>query len=206
MVIRVKNYLLKLLKENQKSIKVFTFCLLLGLATGIIAYSFLSSDNKTELVNSVKSTLDICRGDNFERVSILQNGLKSDLYMIILFLIAATTIVAPLVFCAIYFLKGFAIGIYISVIYSIFGFWNGLLSNFFINLLPNIIFIPVYIFIGIKTIDFHYFICTENTVTDKIRKLIYLTYSYIIAMPFFFLSIVIEQIMFQVVLGIYMKI
>lgn len=205
MVIRMKSYILKLLEENKKSIKVFVFCLLLGLATGFIAYNFLSSDNKHELVNSVKVTLDICKDESFEKVSILQNGLKSNFYMIILFLIVSTTIVAPLVFCAIYFIKGFAIGIYISVIYSIFGFWNGTLSNFLINILPNLIFIPIYIYIGIKTIDFHYFVCSDGTVSDKIKRLVVLGYSYIISMPFVFLSLVIEQIVFPIVLNIYLK-
>lgn len=206
MVISLKNYIVKLLKENKKSIMVFIFCLLLGLATGIISYNFLSADNKHELVNSVKNTLDICKNENFEKVSILQNGLKSNLYTIILFLVVSTTIVAPLVFCCIYFLKGFAIGIYISVIYSIFGFWNGTLSNFLINIIPNIIFIPAYIFIGLKTIDFHYYICGDNTLAEKLKRLIYLGYSYMISMPFFFLSIVIEQLIFPIVLNIYLKI
>ena len=205
MVISLKDYILKMIKENKKSIKVFVFCILLGLATGIISYNFLSLDNKQELVNSVKDTLDICKGENFEKVSILQNGLKSNLYMIILFLVVSTTIVAPIVFCCIYFLKGFAIGIYISVIYSIFGFWDGTLSNFLINIIPNLIFMPIYIFIGIKTIDFHYYICGTNTLSEKIKRLMYLGYSYIICMPFFFLSIVIEQILFPIVLNIYLK-
>lgn len=205
MVIRMKSYILKLLEENKKSIKVFALCLLLGLATGFIAYNFLSTDNKHELVNSVKVTLDICKDESFEKVSILQNGLKSDIYMIILFLVVSTTIVAPLVFCAIYFIKGFAIGIYISVIYSIFGFWSGTISNFLINILPNIIFIPIYIYIGIKTIDFHYYICGDSSLGDKVKRLAILGYSYIISMPFLFLSLVIEQIVFPVVLGIYLK-
>ncbi|MDD2375872.1 MAG: hypothetical protein PHD15_01280 [Clostridia bacterium] len=202
----MKNYVLKIIKENKKSIKVFIFCIVLGLATGIVSYNFLSVDNKHELVNSVENTLDICKNENFEKVSILQNGLKSNLYTIILFLIVSTTIVAPMVFCCIFFLKGFAIGIYISVIYSIFGFWDGTLSNFLINIIPNLIFIPVYIFIGIKTIDFHYYICGPNSLREKIKSLIYLGYSYIISMPFFFLSIVIEQIVFPIVLNIYIKI
>jgi hypothetical protein len=206
MVICLKDYILKLLKENKKSIKVFIFCILLGLATGFISFNFLSMDNKQELVNSVKVTLDICKNENFEKVSILQNGLNSSFITVILFLIVSTTIVAPIVFCCIYFLKGFAIGIYISVIYSIFGFWNGTLSNFLINIIPNLIFIPVYIYIGIKTIDFHYYICGTNTLREKLKRLIYLGYSYIICMPFFFLSIVIEQIVFPIVLNIYLKI
>jgi len=206
MVISLKNYILKMLKENKKSIKVFIFCILLGLATGFISYNFLSVDNKQELVDSVKITLDICKNENFEKVSILQNGLNSSFITIILFLIVSTTIVAPIVFCCIYFLKGFAIGIYISVIYSIFGFWNGTLSNFLINIIPNLIFIPVYIYIGIKTIDFHYYICGTSTIKEKVKRLIYLGYSYIICMPFFFLSIVIEQIVFPIVLNIYLKI
>jgi len=206
MVICLKNYILKMLKENKKSIKVFIFCILLGLATGFISYNFLSVDNKQELVDSVKITLDICKNENFEKVSILQNGLNSSFITIILFLIVSTTIVAPIVFCCIYFLKGFAIGIYISVIYSIFGFWNGTLSNFLINIIPNLIFIPVYIYIGIKTIDFHYYICGTSTIKEKVKRLIYLGYSYIICMPFFFLSIVIEQIVFPIVLNIYLKI
>lgn len=206
MVIRMKRYILKLLEENKKSIKVFAFCLLLGLVTGFIAYNFLTADNKHELVSSVKVTLDICKDESFVKVSILQNGLKSNLYMIILFLIVSTTIVAPLVFCAIYFIKGFAIGIYISVIYSIFGFWNGTLSNFLINVLPNIIFIPIYIYIGIKTIDFHYYVCGENTIGEKLKRLVILGYAYIISMPFVFLSLVIEQVVFPVILNIYLKI
>lgn len=202
----MKSYILKLFEENKKSIKVFAFCLLLGLATGFISYNFLSADNKHELVNSVKVTLDICKNENFEKVSILENGLKSNLYTIIMFLAVATTIVAPIVFCAIYFFKGFAIGIYMSVIYSIFGFWDGTLSNFMINIIPNLIFIPAYIFIGLKTIDFHYYICGDSTLKEKLKRLMYLGYSYILAMPFFFLSIVIEQLIFPIVLNIYLKI
>jgi uncharacterized membrane protein SpoIIM required for sporulation len=205
-VIYLKNYILKILRENKKSIKVFIFCILLGLAAGIISYNFLSSSNKTELVDSVRTTLDISKNENFEKISILQNGLKSNLYTILLFLVVSTTIVAPIVFCIIYFLKGFAIGIYIAVIYNIFGFWNGTLSNFLINVIPNIIFIPAYIFIGLKTIDFHYYICSESTLMEKVKRLVYLGYSYMIITPFFFLSIVMEQLVFPVVLSIYMKI
>lgn len=205
MVIELKKYILNLLEENKKSIKVFVFCILIGLATGIVTYNFLTADNKHELVNSVKSTLDICKNENFEKVSIIQNGIKSNFLTILLFVAVSTTIVAPLIFCVIYFLKGFAIGIYVSVIFSIFGFWNGTLSNFLINIIPNLIFIPVYILIGLKAIDFHYYIISDNKVLQKLKNTIGLLYSYVVFLPFIFLSLVLEQIMFSVVLGMYMK-
>ncbi|MEG1990249.1 MAG: hypothetical protein RRY11_08775 [Terrisporobacter sp.] len=201
----MKNYLLKLLKENEKSIKVFAICLIIGLATGFIVFNFLNVDNKKELITSVTDTLDICKDFNFEKVSVLQNGIKSNLILMCMFVIIALTVVAPIIICVMFFIKGFAIGIFTAVIFSIFGFWNGILVNVLINILPNLVYLPAYIFMGIKTIDFHYFILDNNKVKEKLKQLVILVYYFAISMSFFFLSIVIEQLLFSIVLKIYMK-
>lgn len=202
----MKNYFIKLIKENEKSIKIFIVCLLVGLATGFIVFNFLGVNNKNELITSIDDTLNICKSGNFEKVSIIQNGIKSNLIVMLIFLVIALTVVAPVVVCIMFFAKGFAIGIFTIVIFNIFGFWNGLLVNLLINIIPNIIYIPAYIFMGIKIIDFHYFILDDKTIKEKLKKLTILIYHYIISMSFFFLSMVIEQLLFPIIISIYTKI
>ena len=140
----MKNYLFKYTKENYKTIKTLVFCLVIGMIMGIIVFNIIDNSIKNELIHNVKTTLDIAKNKNFEGINIIKNGIISNALI-----------------CFFNLLKGISIGIYISTLFSIFGTGNGLLALILIVLLPNLIYIPSYIYVCTNAINFHYSVLFE---------------------------------------------
>ena len=53
------NYLKEYIKENVKIITVLFLCIIIGLVVGLVAYKFISTDEKTELININYNNVEI---------------------------------------------------------------------------------------------------------------------------------------------------
>lgn len=197
----MKNYLLKYINENCKTIKIISICILVGLIVGIVTFQMLNQDVKNELINSIKSTLDISKGENFESINILKNGIVSNLVLISIIYLSSITLIAPICICGLNICKGFALGIYIPTLFAVFGFGKGLLVVLLIVILPNLIYIPSYIYMNTNAINFHYSILESN---NRISLIVKESYKIVISFSLIILSIIIEQLASYGVINLYL--
>ena len=107
----MKEQMLKFIKENDRSIKVFIFLFILGLATGVICFKYINIASNNEFINSFNSTLEIIKKEDFLKISIFTNAIINILVTYSIIVISSITIIAPFILFIIYFLKGFSIGI-----------------------------------------------------------------------------------------------
>ncbi|MNI76450.1 hypothetical protein D3C73_1326800 [compost metagenome] len=117
--------------------------------------------------------------------------------------LSVLTIIAPVVLCSIYLFKGFSLGIYISILYSIFGAGYGTLVVFLTVILPNLIYIPIFLYIGVNEINFYYNLMDRSV--GKIKGFFSQGYMLIISFSFILVSIIIEQSVVSIVFNIYSK-
>lgn len=186
----MKNYLLNYVKENYKVIRILIICLSIGILCGSVTYQVISSEAKEELITSIKSTLDLAKTEEYEGINVLKNGIISNIFLVIVIYLASITLIGPFCICGLNLIKGFSIGIYISTIFSIFGFGKGILSLFLIIILPNLIYLPAYIYMCCNSINFHYLIIESN---NKLSIFIKEASKIVISVSLIVLSIVIEQ-------------
>lgn len=200
----MKRYLSKYINENTRGIVIFLGLILIGILVGIISYNFIPQTNKQELLNSIKTTLDLSKQSDFNGIDILKNGLTSNLFLISIIILASLTFIAPIILCVIFAIKGFALGIYIDILFNIFGFGNGLLTMLLLVIIPNIFYLPAMIYIGVNALNFHYNISDKST-SSYLTPIVKQCYQLCIAMAIIILSIIIEQSLSYIVFSIYAK-
>lgn len=198
----MKKYLLKYISENNKQIRIVVTCILFGMLLGSFMFQLLNQDVKNELLNCIKLTLDIAKYENFESINIIKNGISLNMFVISVVYISAITFIAPLCICLLGLIKGFSIGIYICTLLSVFGTIKGIISIFLIIILPNIIYLPAYIYMSVNAINFHYLIL-ENS--NRLSICVKETYKIIISFSLIMLSILIEQLVSFGVINLYIN-
>lgn len=196
------DYLKRYIQENYKVIKIISVCFIIGLVVGVIVYSFIDSGIKNEFIKSLKSTLDLSKNSNFEHINIIKNGIIANGILLSIMYFCSVTLFAPILICTTTFFKGFSMGIYIPVVFSVFGFSNGILVLFLLIIIPNILYVPTFIFSATNAIKFHYtlFENKESGVFFScLRELIYIG----ISTSVIILSIVVEQLLTTTVINLY---
>ena len=191
---KMKEQMLKFIKENDRSIKVFIFLFILGLATGVICFKYINIASNNEFINSFNNTLEIVKKEDFLKISIFTNAIINILVTYSFIVISSITIIAPFILFIIYFLKGFSIGILINILLTIFGFNQGLLLILLMVIIPNILSLSTLIFLGIKTIDFNYFILEKHDLKKIIKQSIVYSMYFVLSSPIMLLSVFIEQL------------
>lgn len=198
----MKNYLEKYISENIKIIKILVVSIIIGFILGMILVHFFSNELRGEFTNTIKETLDVAKSGNYENINIIKNGIMSNTLVIALIYLAAITLIAPICITFINFLKGLTVGMYVSSLFCVFGFGKGILANFLIVILPNIIYFPAFIYISTNAIKFYYEI-TESK--NKLSLIIKETYKLIISISLIILAVLIEQLSSFGVINLYIK-
>lgn len=200
--IYMKEYLKKYVEENYKILKILCICFFIGLVVGVIIFLFIDNGIKNELIGTMKNTLDLSKNDNFDNINIIKNGMMSNAILIAIIYFCAITLFAPMLICLTDVFKGFSIGLYIPVIFSIFGISKGLLVTLLIVIIPNLLYVPTFIFLSSNAIKFHYFLFENresSAMIGVIRELVYILISFSIII----LSVVLEQLLTLNVINIY---
>lgn len=198
----MKKYLEKYIGENAKVIKITSLAIIVGILIGIFIFQLFNIELKHEFINSIKNTLDIAKSGNFENINIIKNGILSNFLLVTLVYLAAITLIAPICITGINFLKGLSIGLYISTLFYIFGLGKGLLVTFLIVILPNMIYLPTFIYLSTNAINFYYMITEKNNKLSLIAKE---SYRIIISISLIILSVLIEQLLSYAVITIYIS-
>ncbi len=189
----MKEYLLNYIKTNFRTIKTLLICLIIGVVAGIVIYQLIDENIKSELINNVNSTLSIAKGEGFEGINVLKNGILSNILMSIIIYISSITLISPVCICVLNVIKGLSVGIYISTIFAVFGIGSGILATILIIVLPNLIYIPAHIYMCTNSINFHYLIIDKSSKESFLKEMIKESYRFIIAFSLMILSVLIEQ-------------
>lgn len=198
----MKEYLKEYIEENSKVLKILSICFILGLFAGIFTFCFINDGIKNEYISTLNNTLELSKNNNFESINIVKNGIISNGILIFIIYFCAITLIAPLLICMTNFFKSFSIGLYIPIIFSVFGVSKGLVVVLLLIIIPNIFYIPTFIFSSTNAIKLHYFLFEKNKehfITYLLREGIYVFVSFSIII----LSVVLEQLLTLNVINIY---
>ena len=198
------DYLREYVKENIKIISVLFLYISIGFVVGLIVYKFIPSESKIELVNTLKNTLEYTKQDNFSGINVIKNGVISNSILVVIIYFSAITLIAPGIVCIMNFIKGFAIGLYIPTLFYVFGFGHGILALLLLVILPNLVYLPAYIYLSINAIKFHYSLINgENE--SKIRLTIKEVCKVVLGFSVIILSVILEQLLSYGVIKIYIN-
>lgn len=189
----MKEYLKVYVEENYKIIKIIGMCFLIGLVVGVIFFGFVNDGIKNEFIGSLKNTLDLSKNNNFESINIIKNGIVANFILLFIIYFCSITLIAPILICMVTFFKSFSIGIYIPIIFNVFGASKGIIVTLLLVVLPNLLYIPAFIFSSTNAIKFHYSLFENKEsgiLFNLIRELMYI----FIAFSIIILSVVVEQL------------
>ena len=198
------NYIKEYVNDNFKSIIVLLSCMIIGLVVGIVVYQFISDGTKVELVKTLKQTLDYSKQENFQGINVIKNGMISNTILIIIIYFSAITLIAPGIVSCINVFKGFAIGLYIPTLFQVFGFGNGILALFLLVVIPNIVYIPAFIYLSINSLRFHYEIL-DGSNENKMTLIFKEGCKLIMGFSVIALSVILEQLLCMGVINIYIN-
>lgn len=187
----MKEKIIGYIGENIKSIIIILGCIIIGIIVGIFLYQVISSGIKNDLVQTMKNTLELTKGENFEGINIIKNGMISNLILVAVIYAMSLTLISPYLISMLSFFKGLAIGMYIPTFFNIFGVSKGILAVLLLTIIPNLIYIPSYIYLSVNSIKFHFSLLTNES------KMIIFTkefFKVILGFSIMFLGVILEQL------------
>lgn len=192
----------KYIRENLSIIVKIGGIYLLGVIIGILLFIF--TDVKNDYVTIVSEIFEKSKLENFEGINIISNAIKNNLIYIGVLYFSLITIIAPLLICLLVIIKAMITGIYICSIFSIFGVLKGIAVNFISTILPVAFSLSGYIIICTNIIAIFNLISQGEKI--ELKYIIKHIYFFIISLSLISFSIVLEQLMTSISLGIYMNI
>lgn len=196
----MKDKIIEYINRNIKSIAIITLFIVLGIVIGIFLYQFVSSAIRNDLIQTMKNTLELTKNENFQGINIIKNGMLSNMLLVMVIYLLSLTLLSPYLISLISFLKGLSIGIYIPTLFNIFGMSKGILAMFLLIIIPNLVYIPSYIFLSTNSIKFHYSLISEES---KIMVFIKEIIRIILGFSIMFLGVIIEQFASGFVINLY---
>lgn len=187
----MKNYLRNYIYENIKVISIILLCVAIGIIIGSLVFNYSNENIKNQIINISKNTLDIAKNENFEGINVLLNGIKTNIPVIIFIYFSAITFIPMFLINITSFIKGISIGIYASILLSLFGVTKGIFFSLLVIFIPNVIYIMAYIFICNNSLILHNKFM-ENGI--KIYDVIFEIVRIVIGFSTIFLSVILEQI------------
>ncbi len=185
--------------DNISTITKFLVVYLVGMVLGIVIFNLTGV--KQEYVQIIKDILEPVKQDNFEGINIIANGLKNNAIFILMLYSSLLTIIAPIILTVFLIIKAVATGIYMCTLFSIFGVFKGVLVVSSAVVLPFLICTLGYIIICTSIINL------AAKIREKIdfREIVKQGYWLLISFSLISFSIVIEQLMSEVMFNIYVN-
>lgn len=197
----MKKYLRNYIEENFKILSIIFFCIIIGLVVGIIFYNVINPTLKEEIIKSMRQTLELTKQENFTGINVIRNGIASNAILVMIIYLISLSLIAPYLISVLSISKGLAIGVYIPTLFQIFGPSKGIVALLLLVVLPNLIYIPAYMYISANSLRFNYgIISKENSRTSLVVKE---SVKLLIGFSIMFLSIVIEQFTTLGVISLY---
>ena len=198
----MKKYFKEYISQNFKVLTILFICLIIGIVMGVAIYHILDDGVKTELVNTMKSTLDLTKQESFQGINIIKNGMISNIILTLIIYLISLTLISPYLISILSITKGFAIGIYIPTLFLFFNFGNGILAMILLIIIPNLVYIPSYVYMCTNSINFNYnLINGENKMSLIIKEIIKI----VVGFSIMFLGVILEQFTSLGVISLYKK-
>jgi uncharacterized membrane protein SpoIIM required for sporulation len=125
--------------------------------------------------------------------------------LVLILYFSSITLIAPGLVCMTNIFKGFSIGLYIPTLFCVFGFGNGIIALFLLVIIPNLIYIPAFIYLSINSVSFHYELIEAKGNGGSIKITIKEMYKLILGFSVIALSVIIEQLLSLGVIHMYIK-
>lgn len=197
----MKKYLRNYIEENFKILSIIFFCIIIGLVVGIIFYNVINPTLKEEIIKSMRQTLELTKQENFTGINVIRNGMVANAVLVMIIYLISLSLIALYLMSVLSISKGLAIGVYIPTLFQIFGPSKGIVALLLLVVLPNLIYIPAYMYISANSLRFNYgIISKENSRTSLVVKE---SVKLLIGFSIMFLSIVIEQFTTLGVISLY---
>lgn len=176
------------------------------MACGIGIYFLTNANTTNELILSIKEIFDISLEGKILKTNVILNGVKINLTLILIMLFFSITLIGRWFIYITTIFKGAAIGIYSCIMFSIFGWWWGILIALLLVVLVNLVYIPAYIYLTTTLLAFNFEIFNTRKDSTNLYCIVKMLTKVIVAFIFMFSSSILEQLLTNVVFKIYTKI
>lgn len=195
----IKEYIL----NNKYDIYLLLCILLVGIFIGILGYIFLTYEMKTEFVYEIKNIFNLSKESGYVKTSVIVEGIKTNLLLIIFLVFLSITLVCRAGIYLITLIKGMSLGLYTCAIFTIFGFFKGLLVFLLLVIIINIIYMPAYFYISTKLINFNFEIFKSKRDSINMLSVSKTLLSVLVGFFIMFSSTIFEQIFSKIVINLY---
>lgn len=195
----IKEYIL----NNKYDIYILLSIFLVGIFIGVLGYVFLTTEMKTDFVLEIKSIFNLSKENGYVKTSVIMEGIKTNLLLVIFLAFLSITLICRAGMYLITLIKGMSIGLYTCAIFMIFGFIKGLVIFLLLIVIINIIYIPAYIYILTKLLNFNFEIFKSKRDSVNMLSISKTLLSMFVGFFVMFSSTIFEQIFSKIVISLY---
>lgn len=190
------------LYQNKKIVIGIFVCLVIGSTAGLAIYFFSDDVITNKLINQMQETIKLSDNGEYIKTEIIYNGIRNNIIYILMLFVFSIMLYGSLLIYILYILKGVAIGIYISTLFGVFGFWWGILVIMLLVILVNIVYLPAIIFIGVTMINYNLNVMEYRNECGKVMSFSKVIFNASFGILVIFSSVIIEQLLSNIVIKI----
>ncbi len=198
----LKKVLNEYVYQNKKIIIGIFVCILIGVLSGIVIYLLSGKEVKQNLTTQMTDSIKFSDNGEYIKTEIIYNGIRNNVIYILIMFGLSIMLYGSLVIYILYILKGISIGIYMATLFSIFGFWWGLLVFLLLVVLVNVVYLPAIVFIGVTLINYNLSVMEYRSEVKNVINLSKIVFNTCFGIIIIFSSIIVEQLMSNIVIKI----
>jgi len=188
--------------QNKKIVVGLFACIIIGVVSGLAIYLLSNNDIKDKLSNQMLDAIKLSDNGEYIKTEIIYNGIRNNVVYILIMFALSIMLYGSLLIYFLYILKGISIGIYVATLFSIFGFWWGLLVILLLVVLVNVVYLPAIAFIGVTLINYNLDIMEYRNESKKVINFSKVIFNVSMGLLVIFSSIIVEQLMSNIVIKI----
>jgi len=198
----LKKVLNEYVYQNKKIIIGLLVCILIGIISGLVIYAFSNKNIKYTLKEQMTEAINVSDNGEYIKTEMIYSGIRNNLVYILIMFALSIMLYGSLLIYFLYIIKGISIGIYISTLFGIFGFWWGILVALLLVILVNVVYLPAITFIGVTLINYNLDIMEYRKEAKKVVNFSKIIFYVCFGLIIIFSSIIIEQLMSNIVIKI----
>lgn len=202
----LKKLLREYIAENRKVVTLLFVCIITGILAGIVIYSVSGKEVKDILTSQMTEAIKVTDNGEFIKTEVIYNGVKNNIAYIFVMFVFSIMLYGTVFIYLLYIVKGLSIGIYVGTIFGIFGFFWGALVVLLMVVLINVVYLPALSFIGVTMINYNLNLMEYKREVRKVNTLSKVIVKTLFGLMIIFSSIIIEQLMSNIVIKIASKV
>jgi hypothetical protein len=198
----LKKLLEEYIYQNKKIVLGLFCCIVLGIVAGIVIYILSSATIKENLSTQMLESISLSDNGEYIKTDIIYSGIRNNVIYILIMFTFSIMLYGSLFIYLLYILKGLTIGIYISTMFSVFGFWWGLIVILLLVVLVNVVYLPGIMVVGITFINYNLNVMEYRSESGRVVNFSKVILSSCFGLLIIFSSIIVEQLMSNIVIKI----